>query len=404
MVCLKVDDRLDVDFNPEAGGSQKNVVSDDYKRKAVEYWRNAGGAYFKINFSLLSYRIAYNFLYCNSILHDSMFHDILGKKKKTSTVQHSYKLVNSENQLYKWEDKLKYGDTERKIYDSIGNHVFERFIASMDNHTTVHDRELRRWALSKAKEYPELRLDFKASTHWLFDFKTKHSIVSRKITKFVKKSYTSEVVDVEKVATDFVHKSLQESDGFLPNVIFNTDQCGINIELTSGRSLDIIGTKKVVKAVGSVAATTHSYTIQPVISKDGRLLSPMFVCWQETTGVFGPNVRRGIEALNLENLYVVPSKSGKLTKQLMVEWFDKVYFPHAPISSILYVDSWNCFNDRTAIKRVTPGGKELKMLQIPPKTTPLVQPLDVHFFRTWKQFIRNINDHVLIDQLAYEVI
>ena len=36
---------------------------------------------------------------------------------------------------------------------------------------------------------------------------------------------------------------------------------------------------------------------------------------------------------------------------------------------------------------------------MPPKTTSLIQPLDVYFFRMWKDFIRKISDRILLDQL-----
>lgn len=173
--------------------------------------------------------------------------------------------------------------------------------------------------------------------------------------------------------------------------------------MTSGRTLDIMGTKKIFKSVQSVAATTHSYTIQPVISADGQLLSPMFVCWQERTGEFGPHVREEIAQLNLSNLYTVASKSGELDKRLMIEWFDNVFFPTAPIESFLYLDSWSCYKDRKAIDKVTPGNKKLHILQILPRTTRLAQPLDVFFFRTWKQYMHNIFDHVSNHDLPYQL-
>lgn len=80
--------------------------------------------------------------------------------------------------------------------------------------------------------------------------------------------------------------------------------------------------------------------------------------------MFGPRVKESIAALDLKNLYVVASSSGKLGKDLMLEWFENIYFPGAPLESFLYVDSWNCFNDRAAIAKVTPGNKILHILQI----------------------------------------
>ena len=35
-------------------------------------------------------------------------------------------------------------------------------------------------------------------------------------------------------------------------------------------------------------------------------------------------------------------------------------------------------------------------LMMPPKTTSIIQPLDVFFFRPWKVFLRYISDHILL--------
>lgn len=280
----------------------------------------------------------------------------------------------------------------------------ERFKNFKSKQKIIHDRDLRRWACTKAAESANIIPNFNASKKWVHNFKVHNSIVSRKILKFVRKDYTTEAANIEKKANDFVRDSLARTQNYMPNVIFNTDQSGVAIDLRSGRTLDVIGEKQILKGVGSVAGTTHSYTIQPVISKDGDLLSPMFVCWQERRGMFGPRVKESIAALDLKNLYVVASSSGKLGKDLMLEWFENIYFPGAPLESFLYVDSWNCFNDRAAIAKVTPGNKILHILQMPPGTTPLIQPLDVYFFRTWKQYMRNIDDHVFLHDLPYEVI
>lgn len=43
--------------------------------------------------------------------------------------------------------------------------------------------------------------------------------------------------------------------------IWNADQMGLQLEVTSGRTLAIRGTKKVYSTVQRINATTHSYTI-----------------------------------------------------------------------------------------------------------------------------------------------
>jgi len=79
----------------------------------------------------------------------------------------------------------------------------------------------------------------------------------------------------------------------------------------SGRTLAVEGEKKVQCLVQSVSATTHSYTIQLLISATGQLLSPIFVVLKEPSGKFGPVVCK--TKLRPENVYLETSKFGKLT-------------------------------------------------------------------------------------------
>jgi len=65
-------------------------------------------------------------------------------------------------------------------------------------------------------------------------------------------------------------------------------------------------------------ALTHSYTIQPVISADGKLLPTLLVVLKEKDGKFGPLVQKNL--FPAPNLFVVPSSSGKLSKDLVHKW------------------------------------------------------------------------------------
>jgi Tc5 transposase C-terminal domain/DDE superfamily endonuclease len=89
-----------------------------------------------------------------------------------------------------------------------------------------------------------------------------------------------------------------------------------------------------------------------------------------------------------------------MTKELMKQWFSNVFFPSAPADSLLLVDSWGCWKDEAAIEECTPRGKKATVRYIPPKTTDRIQPLDVYFFRMWKNFVRVFSDRVLVDSLS----
>lgn len=92
-------------------------------------------------------------------------------------------------------------------------------------------------------------------------------------------------------------------------------------------------------SVDSQNKRTHSYTAQPMISRDGRLFGKLLLCLQETTGVFGPKVGPGIRKLEEDygNIRVFASKSGKMSSNLMRDWINDVLLP-APSNRLRSVD------------------------------------------------------------------
>jgi len=70
----------------------------------------------------------------------------------------------------------------------------------------------------------------------------------------------------------------------------------------TGRSLDLKGSKHVV-GMQSKNATTHSYTIQPVVNAEGVLLTPMLLVLKKPQGKFGENVERTLFRVRMLVLY-----------------------------------------------------------------------------------------------------
>jgi len=63
--------------------------------------------------------------------------------------------------------------------------------------------------------------------------------------------------------------------------VYNSDQSDFQLELHAGRTLAEKSVKKVESVAQSTSAITHSYTIQPIISANGRLLSPLLIVLKE---------------------------------------------------------------------------------------------------------------------------
>ncbi|XP_071581536.1 uncharacterized protein [Temnothorax nylanderi] len=329
-----------------------------YKRRAVEYWRN----------------------WDTNARND-------GKKKNRSLklVQHHFKRVSSERQLRRWEEQIESGGSRTDKLSYISQVTHDKFTTAVESGFMVHNIDLKRWALQAQKEIGNLNPIFKASPSWIARFKKSHRIVSRKVTKFVTRKTLEDSVDLQKTANDFLETVKPLIEQFGSENIYNSDQSGFQLEIHSGRSLDNQGVKTVERVVQSVSSTTHSYTIQPIISCNGKLLSPLFIVLKEVTGRFGPRVEENL--FKPRNVIVKASKSGKLTSDHFKMWLEEAYFPNIGSSSVLLIDSWtgHCPN---IISDLTPPGKYITTMIIPKGTTGKIQPLDVYGFRIWKNFAK----------------
>ena len=99
------------------------------------------------------------------------------------------------------------------------------------------------------------------------------------------------------------------------------------------------------------------------MSKNGVLADKMLVILQEPDGKFGPIVRKRM--FKAPNLYVVPSKSGKITKEILHNWYRDVLFPSLGPRSLMLIDSLNTYNDTSYWDTINPANKELNLLTIP---------------------------------------
>ena len=331
-------------------------VNYNYKRKAVEFWKS-------------------------------------GKKQRRtlSSVQNKFRKVKSLQQLYRWESSIEEGGTNADKLAFITEYVLQKFEEACDRRSIVHDMNLRLWAL-EAKDQVNLP-QFKAGKWWIWKFKNVHRIVSRKITTFKTRLTFEDIDNIQNIAESFVSRVKLNIPAIGLEEVYNADESGFNFEIHSGRTLAKVGVKTIEATVQSVSSITHSYTIMPIISASGRLLSPLYIVLKESSGAFGPIVQETL--FRPVNIYLEASKSGKLTSQHFQTWFSEVYLPNTGSKSMLLLDSWtgHC---PSQLEQLIPQDKEVQFFTIPKKTTGIIQPLDVYGFRIWKNFVRVFSDNVIL--------
>ncbi|XP_053995669.1 uncharacterized protein LOC128885597 [Hylaeus anthracinus] len=153
----------------EGLGEKDYNVSSDYKREVVNFWKS-------------------------------------GKKRPLNfeTVQKRYRRVRNRRQLYRWEEQVQKGGSRSNKLKEIAQRTLNKFIEARNRKMIVHDIHIKRWALH-ANQTINLQLEgFQASTYWLWNFKNKYNVVSRKTTKFVTRHYQNNVQEISTMADNFV--------------------------------------------------------------------------------------------------------------------------------------------------------------------------------------------------------
>src|SRR5207253_2755808 len=116
----------------------------------------------------------------------------------------------------------------------------------------------------------------------VYNLKKEHRIVSRRITHFVTKAEVTsedEILSRAKAFVRFTNEEIRNCKTDASN-IFNSDQSGFSYELQPKRTLALKGGKHERANVSSKNKCSHSYTIMPLISMDGKLHSPLLICTQ----------------------------------------------------------------------------------------------------------------------------
>lgn len=354
--------------------SRLNRPDDDYMAKAYNYWNKMP--------------IDQPAVYITA-------ESVEGGRRPFKSVQHTYYQLKSASQLYNYERSV----LRRPSMKAINKRTYEIFQEKRAEGSFIHDRHLQLWALQVKKEIdPENIINFKASKSWVLKFKKRYGIVSRKITKHVTVGDIDKQHDIEKIAVEFASQVKEEMAEMqlAPNQVFNIDQSKFEKELHSRRTLEQKGKRDVTARVGSVYATKHSYCIMPIISMDGTLHRNLYVLVSEPSGAFPRN-----KSPDPANIRSFASKTSQMSKKDMEEFYSEVFWPtikdSTPQQILLLLDSWSANKDENLFKSHIPQLKEASIRLIPPGTTGIIQPLDIYYFRPYKNFIKFITDSVILE-------
>jgi len=175
---------------------------------------------------------------------------------KFENVQSKFKRLKSKRQLYRWKGQIEKGRTRNEKLKKISEYITSQFQEAVEKSITIHDVDIRRWAL-KARDDFSLSSDSFTASKWLHTFKTKYKIVLKKVNKFITEKSVLNQVKLKEQATEFVDDISRLILEVGECNIFNTDQSGFHLEMHTGRTLSFKGELKIEVLAQSLNSMTQ---------------------------------------------------------------------------------------------------------------------------------------------------
>jgi hypothetical protein len=246
---------------------------------------------------------------------------------------------------------------------------------------TVNGDYIKAQAKKLFKEvYPDEDFEnFKASNGWLQRFMVRHSITFRCVTSQGQKIPSNAKLLAEQFLT-FVRDKLQENTITDIKDIGNMDETPLWFDLPNTKTFDFRGVKTVKSKT-----TGHEklrYTVVLCAMGDGRKLKPMIIF---------KNLKNIPKGKFPQNVIIQVAKGGSMTSELMNTWKREVWGARAgaiwkPPSCLVY-DSVSS-HTKTATIASFKRHYNTTVAVIPGGMTPLLQPADSHWNKTFKSAMK----------------
>ena len=119
-----------------------------------------------------------------------------------TTIQHAFPRVKDRKQLHRFRDYVERNGNRFQKLQRIETFIINKFRDARQKSLPIHDLDIRRWARIQAKN--ENFNNFMTSATWLFSFKQRNGITSRKITKFVSTRENIDKMEIRQKAEKFI--------------------------------------------------------------------------------------------------------------------------------------------------------------------------------------------------------
>jgi hypothetical protein len=138
------------------------------------------------------------------------------------TLRRRYRQIKHKEQLRRIKQYVNAQGTKMQKLQRVDDFVYTEFVRARDCCLPIHDSDLRRLAIKKARDLNIV--GFTASHHWILNFKRRHHISSRKVTKLVTKNHLEDRDKILKSAENFVKTVRSVIPEYAEDHILNSDQ------------------------------------------------------------------------------------------------------------------------------------------------------------------------------------